>query len=73
MRDVLYIVFGSRTWVVKNFNFLKRISKKRRAIRSLCHEVLYMVKVASGIAVAASIATLNPNLNLPALPPEVRG
>ena len=30
------------------------------------------VNVASGIAVAASIATLNPNLNLPALPPEVR-
>ena len=30
------------------------------------------VNVASGIAVAASIATLNPNLNLPALPREVR-
>ena len=28
------------------------------------------VNVASGIAVAASIATLNPNLNLPALPPR---
>ena len=30
------------------------------------------VKVASGIAVAASIATLNPNLNLPALPRYLR-